>query len=212
MQRARAAWLVASAFAVGAVLLPGCGKDSNDKADATSTTASSSTSSTAAPSTTASTTPTTAGPKVPAEYTLTFQSYGPFQLGMTDTAAQATGLLKPPGPGCELSGDPTEKAASLVAPLDGVVTWAKAKVTVLWVRSRFVTSPGSVRDGDTLAKAQAMAWGDGMTATLDKEGEASFGTWSLRIEHGEDPMLELLIDPATQKVTAAGVPFVPVCD
>jgi hypothetical protein len=211
MQRARAGWLVASALLVGAVVLAGCGKDDATTADTTSSTASSTT--TAAPSTTGSTAPTTtATPKVADEYTLTFQSYGPFHLGMAEAAAQATGLLKAPGPGCELSGDPTEKAAALVAPLDGVVTSAQGKVTVLWIRSRFVTSPGAIRDGDALAKAQAVAWGDGLTTTLDKGGEASFGTWSLRVEHGEDPVLELLIDPGTQKVTAAGVPYVSVCD
>jgi hypothetical protein len=212
MHRARAGWLVASVLLVGVVLLPGCGKDddSSTNADRTSTTGSSST--TAAPSTTASTTTTTAKPKVAAEYTLSYTGYGPFQLGMAFDAAQATGLLQAPGLGCELSGDETERSAQLVAPLDGAVVSAQGKLTVAWARSRFVTSPGALRDGDALAKAQAVDWGAGYTATLDKGGEASFGTWSVIVKHGEDLVLELLIDPATQKVTAAAAPYVPVCD
>jgi hypothetical protein len=205
-------WLVAAAILVGTVVLPGCGNDDDTgtNTDRTSTTASSST--TAAPSTTAATTSTTAGPKVQDEYTISYSSYGPLHLGMTEAAAQATGLLQPPGPGCGLSGDPTEKSFQLVAPLQGTVVAAQGKVTVLYARTRYVTSPGGLHDGDTLAKAQAVAWGDGYVGTLDKNGEATFGTWSVSVKHGEDAAFEVLIDPATQKVIAAAAPYVPVCD
>jgi hypothetical protein len=165
-----------------------------------------------APTTTAAASSTTAGPKIADEYTLSFTAYGPLQVGMTEAAAQATGLLQPPKPGCELSGDPTEKSFALVAPLDGVIISAQGKVTVVWARSRFVTSPGGLRAGDPLAKAQAVDWGAGDTATLDKTGEDTFGTWGLFVKKGEDPVFEVLIDPGSQKVIGAAAPYVPTCD
>jgi hypothetical protein len=202
-------WLVAGvALTMGAVVLPGCGKDSKAaKTDASSTT-SSTASSTTTTSTTAPSTTTTA--KAPAEYTLGYDAFGPLQLGMTKAAAQATGLLQPFDAGCELAGA-TDEIAAFKAPLSGFVEANEGKVVSIHPRSHFVTKTGGIRVGDPLSKVQATSW-DGHPVELNKDGEESFHTWNFWVHQDTDIILDLLIDPGTQKVTAAGIPYVLVCD
>jgi hypothetical protein len=203
--------VASAALLLGAMLLPGCGKD--DDASTAATTSSTTSSTTAGPtSTTAGGSPSTTV-KVPDEYPLSFQAYGPIQLGMSLEAVEATGLVGPPTPGCELSGDPSQKYLALTAPLSGTVIVTDRKVASLFVRSHFVTSPGAVRAGDPLTKAQAVDWGHSLT--VDKGSADTFGYWTATVDAGQsgtDTLLQLTIDPDTQKVTTAGIPYVPTCD
>jgi hypothetical protein len=200
---------VAGLVCVGALAVTACSKDDNK----TATTSSSSTSSTDATTTTSgsSSLPPATTTKAADDLTLTGDSYGPFKLGMTPDQAKATGLIAGDfAAGCELGG-PGELVGTLKPPLDGTVTSRDGKLENIYARSHFVTSPGGIRVGDPLAKVQS-AFSDPYVVNVDKTREEMFAAWFVDVSKANVQVFELWVDPATQKVVSAGVPYVPVCE
>lgn len=200
-------WRVPVAMACLALLLASCGDDEPaSTADSSSTTASE-----GSTTTTAATDDTTATNGL---LTLTPASYGALQLGMSVDDAEATGLLEPFIPGCELAG-PEHLAATMVVPYDGAANADASGVIAIFVRSNVVTAPGGVKIGDPVASVET-AFGDGYTVTVDKSLVDMFGEWFVNVsETGADEgvtVFQLTVAPDTGKVTTIGIPHIPTCE
>lgn len=148
----------------------------------------------------------------PGTVVVTAGSVGDIDLGMTLAQAEATGLVAGAWePGCELGG-PGAQRADLRAPVDGSVLAQDGVVNGSYLFSGFVTSPGGIQTGASLAEVEA-AFSDGYSVTVDKSLEEVFEIWSADVTDPEgEPAFSFSIDPATQQVTAVGMPHIPFCE
>lgn len=148
----------------------------------------------------------------PGTLVLTGTSIGDIALGMTLAQAEATGLVGGPWtPGCELGG-PGAQGAELRAPARGSLQAQDGRITGVYAFGGVVTSPGGIEVGDDLATVEA-AFVDGYTVTVDRSLEEVFEMWAADVtdERGQ-PAFSFAIDPASQLVTAIGMPHIPFCE
>ena len=85
------------------------------------------------------------------------------------------------------------------------------KITDFEAQSGFVTSPGGIRTGDSLAKVQA-AFTPKYPVQVDKGPEQTFDLWFVNVLDAGKQLFAFGVDPKTRLVTEVAVPDIQICD
>ena len=92
-----------------------------------------------------------------------------------------------------------------------MTAWPLSQNRPVTVSSGYVTSPGGIRNGATLAQVQA-AFTGAFTVQVDKSQEQTFQLWFAKVLDNGKQALTFSIDPTTQKVTDLSVPDTQFCE
>lgn len=156
-----------------------------------------------------------AAPAVAAPPRLRLDGIGPLKLGMTRSAALATGWLSNPMPGCELQ-SPRPVGYDLAGPsapagLKGGVSFVSGKLVTVAVDKGAATITG-VRPGVTTAAKMVSAYkkaGYKVTSLFDPTFQARFITAT----RGGKSIVGIASGASTSKVVSSlSVPFADVCE
>jgi hypothetical protein len=140
--------------------------------------------------------------------TISGKGVGGVHVGATFASLRAAKLVGPLTGGCELAGS-SAKSANLRAPLKGAVqltTGSTRRVESIYL-TRGATARG-VGNGSTLAAVRSAF----PNAKVSHKLEDTFGLTMVNVGKAAGGRFQFGVDTKTGKVTAIGVPFIPLCD
>lgn len=145
--------------------------------------------------------------------TLRLDGIGPLRLGMTRTAAVATGWLAHRGRGCELGGTPpiTYRVDGKRAPrrVRGTVEFSDGRLTDMAFTKGVRTTAG-VRVGSTTPARMAARYRRLRDVKVTSSYEETFGGTFVTVSRAGDPIVGAFA--AGPRITILAIPSVPVCE
>jgi hypothetical protein len=140
---------------------------------------------------------------------LTSDGLGDLRIGMSLTDAQKLGKIGPVRPGCEFAGHQTV-ADFTDSGRQGSVVFTDGELTSVFLRSGEVF-PGA-RIGQPSSEFLAAAAGM-YEASLDTSSEEVFGIWVYVLtDRSSRGVVQIVVDPASNRVESANAPSVNLCD
>ena len=133
------------------------------------------------------------------------------RLGMTLTAAKATGEIGPTSPGCELGGPGPLIAPIKVKGVTGHVFFFEDAIESIEIEDGAKTAAG-VGPGSTAAEVQRAYNSGGYVTTRSDSTREVFGFDLVTVERNGTQVFEADVDPATDRVGSVFVSGVQLCD